>query len=123
MQSALIIFMIQAGWRLGYPLAVVIEETNEQGIFLVNAWVGYIIRADHAQVVFRDKLQDIPQRVQLPTSKQLHVHNRKEWEIPLDGQQTMFIGQSIPFIRRVGFWAADLHAHQDLAEASVSGRA
>jgi hypothetical protein len=123
MQSALIAIMIEAGWHLGHPLAVVVEEVNQHRVFLVNAWVGYIIQADHSQVVFKDKQHEVRQEVLLPATKELHMHGRKEWEIPLLGRQTMYIGQSISFIRRVGFWAADLHAHQALGAAQVVGRA
>ncbi|MFW0871174.1 MAG: hypothetical protein ACKKL4_01840 [Patescibacteria group bacterium] len=123
MRSALIVIMVSAGWRLGYPIAFVIEESNQQGIFLSSALVGYIVGADHARVLFHDKHYGSRHEVILPSTKRVHIHSQKEWEIPLAGGQTMFIGQSIPFIRRVGYWAQELQAQKALAVAPSVGNA
>lgn len=55
MKSALLLAIVESGWRLGFPVAVVVEQRIGGSLFMMQAFVGYITRANHTRLVLSSK--------------------------------------------------------------------
>ena len=105
MKSALIALMVEEGWRLGIPLAVIIERIENNKRFISNAFVYYITSAEHDHVVFGSKDGKKGYMIDILPKKKLYLGDdgRRQMRINMsDGEQTfnLHIGQNVSFAKK-----------------------
>lgn len=118
MRSALLCIMVNYGWRLGLPIAVVIEKVINGQRAITNSFVCYITDADHEHVLFKNKDTTEEYLVQLLPNKELVVpdSDERQWKIVMShGQESVviYLGQNVSFAKRA------LAVKQQLALAKI----
>lgn len=105
MKSALIACMVNKRWRLGLPMAVVVEKVESGSRSIINSFVCYVISADHSQITFQNKDRSEEYVINFLPEKEIvgYENDIRQWRInTTDGKDSLaiYIGQNVQFARR-----------------------